>query len=116
MARLWALMISLISPVKPSENSVMGMRRDLPPPAAVPLTFMSGFARRLTETATDVLPSLPEPLDQTHARRRFSLPRGVGVISGVTSIYFPSGLLFRRSMILMKSSLHNFPIGMISSG
>ena len=42
MARLWALVMSLISPVSPMENSVMGMSRALPPPAAVPLMFMVG--------------------------------------------------------------------------
>ena len=29
--RLWAFMISLISPVSPRENSVMGINRELPP-------------------------------------------------------------------------------------
>ena len=42
MARLWAFMMSLMSPVSPRENSVMGISSALPPPAAVPLTFMVG--------------------------------------------------------------------------
>ena len=42
MARLWAFMMSLMSPVRPRENSVMGISRELPPPAAVPFTFMVG--------------------------------------------------------------------------
>ena len=41
-------------------------------------------------------------------------PRGVGVMA-VTSMYFPSGRSFKRSMILMKSSLHSLPMGRISS-
>ena len=42
IARLCAFIMSLISPVRPRENSVIGIRRALPPPAAVPLTFMVG--------------------------------------------------------------------------
>ena len=40
--RLDGFMMSLISPVRPRENSVMGISKALPPPAAVPLTFMVG--------------------------------------------------------------------------
>jgi len=42
MARLWAFMMLLMSPVRPRENSVMGISSEMPPPAAVPLTFMVG--------------------------------------------------------------------------
>ena len=42
IARLWAFMIALMSPVRPRLNSVSGMTCESPPPAADPLTFIVG--------------------------------------------------------------------------
>ena len=114
MARLWAFMMSLISPVSPRENSVMGIRRAFPPPAAVPLTFMVGPPEGCLSAPPTFFPLLPRPSMRPHEVVLFPSPRGVGVIA-VTSMYLPSGRSLRLSMILRKSSLESRPMGSISS-
>ena len=107
-------MISLISPVRPMENSVRGISRALPPPAAVPLIFMVGPPEGWRRQPPTFSPRLPRPSISPHEVVLFPSPSGVGVIA-VTSIYLPSGLSLRRSIIFMKSSLHSLPNGIISS-
>ena len=114
MARLWAFMMSLMSPVRPRENSVMGIRRELPPPAAVPLTFMVGPPDGCLRAPPTFTPRLPRPSIRPQDVVLLPSPRGVGVMA-VTSIYFPSGLFFNLSLILRKSSLASLPMGSISS-
>src|SRR4030042_2589241 len=104
MARLWAFMMSLISPVRPRENSVMGIRRALPPPAAVPLTFIVGPPDGCRRAPPTLLPLLPRPSIRPQDVVLLPSPSGVGVMA-VTSLYFPWGLSFRRLMIFRKSSL-----------
>src|SRR4030042_711365 len=106
--------MSLISPVRPGENSVIGISRALPPPAAVPLIFIVGPPEGWRIQPPTFFPLFPSPSIRPMEVVVFPSPKGVGVMA-VTSIYFPSGLFFRRSIIFMKSSLHSFPIGMISS-
>ncbi len=113
MARLWAFMISLMSPVRPSENSVMGISRELPPPAAVPLMFMVGPPEGCLRAPPTFRPSFPIPSMRPHDVVLFPSPNGVGVMA-VTSMYLPSGLSFRRSMIFRKSSLASLPIARTS--
>ena len=114
MARLWAFMMSLMSPVRPSENSVMGMSRALPPPAAVPLTFMVGPPEGWRSAPPTFFPRFPRPSIRPTDVVLLPSPSGVGVMA-VTSMYLPSGLSLRRSMILRKSSFARRPIGSISS-
>ena len=108
MARLWAFMMSLMSPVRPRENSVMGISRALPPPAAVPLTFMVGPPEGWRRQPPTFLPILPRPSTRPRETVLLPSPRGVGVMA-VTSMNLPSGLSLRRFMILMKSSLGVLP-------
>ena len=61
MARLWALMTALMSPVSPRENSVNGTHCDRPPPAAEPLIFIVGPPEGWRMQATTFLPRLPMP-------------------------------------------------------
>ena len=103
MARLWAFMMSLMSPVRPRENSVMGIRRALPPPAAVPLMFMVGPPEGWRRAPPTFIPLLPRPSMIPIEVVDLPSPSGVGVMA-VTSMYLPSGLLPRRLMILRKSS------------
>ncbi|MBA7697161.1 hypothetical protein ES703_105820 [subsurface metagenome] len=114
MARLWAFMMSLISPVRPMENSVRGISCALPPPAALPLIFMVGPPEGCLIHPPTLRPLFPIPSRIPMVVVVLPSPRGVGVIA-VTSMYLPSGLSFRRSMILIKSSLLSLPIGSISS-
>ena len=114
MARLWAFMMSLMSPVSPMENSVMGMSSEFPPPAAVPLTFMVGPPDGWRKQPPTFTLRFPRPSIRPQEVVLFPSPRGVGVMA-VTSIYLPSGRSLRRSMIFKKSSLHSLPMGRISS-
>src|SRR4030042_561014 len=107
-------MISLISPVRPRENSVMGMRRDLPPPAAVPFTFIVGPPEGWRRAPPTFTPRLPRPSIKPQEVVLLPSPRGVGVMA-VTSMYLPSVLSLRRSMTLRKSILARRPMGSISS-
>src|SRR5512135_590768 len=114
MARLCAFMMSLMSPVSPSENSVIGINRELPPPAAVPLTFMVGPPEGCLSAPPTFTPRLPRPSIRPQDVVLLPSPRGVGVMA-VTSMYLPSGLFLRRLMTLRKSILDRRPIGSISS-
>ena len=114
MARLCALAISFMSPVRPSENSVIGISRESPPPAAVPLTFMVGPPDGCLRAPPTFLPRSPSPSINPTEVVLFPSPRGVGVIA-VTSIYLPSGLSLSRSMIFRKSSFASLPIWTYSS-
>ena len=113
MARLWAFMMSLMSPVSPRENSVMGISSALPPPAAVPLTFMVGPPEGWRRAPPTFLPRLPRPSMRPTEVVLLPSPSGVGVMA-VTSMYFPSGLSLSRLMILRKSILASRPMGSIS--
>ena len=108
MARLCAFMMSLMSPVSPSENSVMGISSALPPPAAVPFTFMVGPPEGCRRQPPTLAPSRPRPSISPSDVVDFPSPSGVGVMA-VTSIYFPSGLSFSRSIMRRKSSLGVLP-------
>ena len=108
MARLWAFMMSLMSPVRPSENSVMGISRALPPPAAVPLTFMVGPPEGWRRQPPTFLPRCPNPSMRPRDVVDLPSPSGVGVMA-VTSIYLPLGRSFSRSMMRRKSSLGVLP-------
>ena len=103
-----------MSPVRPMENSVIGIKRALPPPAAVPLTFMVGPPEGCRRAPPTFLPLFPNPSIKPIDVVLFPSPSGVGVMA-VTSIYFPFGRCCRRSMIFMKSSLGVLPYGIISS-
>ncbi|MBA7668568.1 hypothetical protein ES703_76681 [subsurface metagenome] len=100
--------MSLMSPVSPMENSVMGMSRALPPPAAVPLMFIVGPPEGCRKAPPTFSPRLPMPSIRPQEVVLLPSPKGVGVIA-VTSMYLPSFLFLRRSIIFMKSSLHNLP-------
>ena len=96
MARLWALVIASISPVRPRVNSVMGMRRAFPPPAAVPLMLKVGPADGWRIHPPTFFPRLANPSIRPKVVVVLPSPRGVGVIA-VISMYFPSGRSFSRS-------------------
>ena len=100
MARLWAFMMLLMSPVRPRENSVMGISSEMPPPAAVPLMFMVGPPEGWRMQPPTFMPRLPRPSIRPMEVVDLPSPRGVGVMA-VTSMYLPSGLLFRRSRHFM---------------
>src|SRR3974377_1387157 len=100
MARLGAFMILLMSPVRPRENSVMGINSEMPPPAAVPLTFMVGPPEGWRMQPPTLTHRLPRPSIKPMEVVDLPSPNGVGVIA-VTSMYLPSGLLFRRSKHFM---------------
>ncbi len=114
MARLCALVMSLISPVRPIENSVIGISSAFPPPAAVPLIFIVGPPEGCRMAPPTFFSLFPNPSMSPMAVVVFPSPSGVGVIA-VTSIYFPSGLSCSRFMIFKKSSLLILPYPMISS-
>ncbi len=114
MARLWAFMMLLMSPVRPRENSVRGIAWALPPPAALPLMFMVGPPEGWRIAPPTFHPLLPRPSTRPMEVVVFPSPRGVGVMA-VTSIYLPSGLSFSRSMIFMKSTLPIRPYPITSS-
>ena len=114
IARLCAFMMSLISPVSPRENSVMGISSALPPPAAVPLTFMVGPPEGCRRQPPTFFLRWPSPSIKPTDVVLLPSPSGVGVIA-VTSTYLPSGLSFKRSIIFKKSSFASFPMGRTSS-
>ena len=96
MARLWAFIMALMSPVSPSENSVNGIHWDSPPPAAEPLMFIVGPPEGCRMQATTFLLRLPIPWSSPIVVVDFPSPRGVGVMA-VTSMNLPSGLSLNRS-------------------
>jgi len=96
MARLWAFITALMSPVRPSENCVKGMHCERPPPAAEPLMFIVGPPEGWRMQATTRLPRLPIPCRRPIVVVDFPSPKGVGVIA-VTSMNLPSGRCFSRS-------------------
>ena len=65
MARLCAFMMSLMSPVSPSENSVMGISRSCRRPAAVPFTFIVGPPEGWRSAPPTFTPPLAKAFHQT---------------------------------------------------
>ena len=78
----------------------MGISSEMPPPAAVPLTFMVGPPEGWRMQPPTFTPRLPRPSIRPMEVVDLPSPRGVGVMA-VTSMYLPSGLLFRRSRHFM---------------
>ncbi len=104
MARLWAFMMALMSPVRPRENGVSGMTCERPPPAAEPLMFMVGPPEGWRIAAITFLPRLPRPWVRPMVEVDLPSPSGVGVMA-VTSMYLPSGLPSKRFSTFLKSTL-----------
>ncbi len=92
----------------------MGMSSELPPPAAVPLMFMVGPPEGCRRAPPTFRPILPRPSIRPQEVVLLPSPSGVGVMA-VTSMYLPSFLALRRSMIFRKSILAILPMGRISS-
>ena len=94
--KLWALVMASMSPVNPRVNSVMGMRRAFPPPAAVPLMLKVGPAEGCRIHPPTFTPRLARPSIRPNVVVVFPSPSGVGVMA-VISMYLPLGRSFRRS-------------------
>ncbi len=114
IARLCALVMASMSPVRPSENSVSGRHCASPPPAAEPLTLNVGPPLGCRIAPTTRWRSFPRPCTSPIVVVVLPSPSGVGVMA-VTSMYLPSGRLASRAIARGASTLPTRPIGISSS-